>query len=39
MQKDSHKLRDNMRDLNQNDDALFKIENDPRLLNGANLHF
>ena len=35
MKKDSHKLRDKMRDLNLNDDAIFKIENDPRIINGA----
>ena len=35
MKKDSHKLRDEMRELNQNDAAIFKIEDDPRIINGA----
>ena len=35
MKKNSHKLRDEMRELNQNDAAIFKIEDDPRIINGA----
>jgi lipopolysaccharide/colanic/teichoic acid biosynthesis glycosyltransferase len=35
MKKDSHLLRVDLRDLNQNDDAIFKIDNDPRIIKGA----
>ena len=28
-------MRDEMRELNQNDAAIFKIEDDPRIINGA----
>ena len=35
MRKDSHNLRDELQDLNQNDKAIFKIENDPRIINGT----
>ena len=35
MKTDSHKLRDNLSDLNKNSGPLFKIENDPRIISGA----
>jgi len=35
MKKDSHVLREKMEDLNKNDKAIFKIEDDPRIINGA----
>ena len=35
MKKDSHNLREEMGDLNKNDKAIFKIEDDPRIINGA----
>ena len=35
MRKDSHNLRDELQDLNQNDKAIFKIENDPRIIDGT----
>ena len=35
MKKDSHNLREKMEDLNKNDKAIFKIEDDPRIINGA----
>ena len=35
MYLDSHKKRDSMSDLNKNDKAIFKIENDPRIFNGG----
>ena len=35
MKKDSHNLREEMEDLNKNDKAIFKIEDDPRIINGA----
>jgi lipopolysaccharide/colanic/teichoic acid biosynthesis glycosyltransferase len=35
MKQDSHSLREDLRDLNQNDDAIFKIDNDPRIIKGA----
>ena len=35
MKKDSHILREKMEDLNKNDKAIFKIEDDPRIINGA----
>ena len=35
MKKDSHNLREKMEDLNKNDKAIFKIEDDPRIIKGA----
>ena len=35
MKKNSHNLREKMEDLNKNDKAIFKIEDDPRIINGA----
>ena len=35
MKKDSHNLREKMKDLNKNDKAIFKIEDDPRIIKGA----
>ena len=35
MQKDAHLKRKDLSDLNQRDDILFKIEDDPRLLKGS----
>tara|TARA_B100001027_G_scaffold211557_1_gene179889 strand:- start:480 stop:1127 length:648 start_codon:yes stop_codon:yes gene_type:complete len=35
MKKNSHKLRDELKDLNKNDRAIFKIENDPRIIQGT----
>ncbi len=35
MKKGSHKLREELEELNQNDKAIFKIENDPRIINGT----
>ena len=35
MKKDSHELRDQLGDLNKNDKAIFKIENDPRIIKGS----
>tara|TARA_B100000123_G_scaffold151606_1_gene112022 strand:+ start:174 stop:590 length:417 start_codon:yes stop_codon:yes gene_type:complete len=35
MKKDSHELRDQLSDLNKNDKAIFKIENDPRIIKGS----
>jgi len=35
MKQGSHSLREDLRDLNQNDDAIFKIDNDPRIIKGA----
>jgi len=35
MRKDSHELRDELGDLNKNDRAIFKIENDPRIIPGT----
>ena len=35
MKKDSHGLRDELSDLNKNDRAIFKIENDPRIIPGT----
>ena len=32
MKKDSHELRDEMRELKKSDGPLFKIENDPRII-------
>ncbi len=35
MKKGSHKMREELEELNQNDKAIFKIENDPRIINGT----
>jgi lipopolysaccharide/colanic/teichoic acid biosynthesis glycosyltransferase len=35
MKNNSHELRNDLQDLNKNDDIIFKIENDPRLLKGT----
>ena len=35
MKKDSHKLREELSELNKNSGPLFKIENDPRIIDGA----
>ena len=35
MKLDSHNLRDELKDLNKNDNVIFKIENDPRIINGT----
>jgi lipopolysaccharide/colanic/teichoic acid biosynthesis glycosyltransferase len=35
MKNNSHELRDDLQNLNKNDDVIFKIENDPRLLKGT----
>ena len=35
MKLDSHKLREEMKDMNKNDDVIFKIENDPRIIQGT----
>ena len=35
MKLDSHKLRQEMKDMNNNDDVIFKIENDPRIIQGT----
>ena len=37
MKKNSHELRDNLKDLNEHDEVIFKIENDPRIISGT--HF
>ncbi len=37
MKKGSHKMRDELEKLNQNDKAIFKIENDPRIINGTQI--
>ncbi len=37
MKKNAHSLREALQDLNENDKAIFKIENDPRIINGT--HF
>jgi len=36
MKKDSHTLREDLKELNKGMGPLFKIENDPRVINGAN---
>ena len=36
MKNDSHTLRENLKELNKGKGPLFKIENDPRVINGAN---
>ena len=35
MKNNSHDLREELQDMNQNDKVIFKIENDPRLIRGA----
>ena len=35
MKNNAHELREDLQDLNKNDDVIFKIENDPRLLKGT----
>ena len=35
MKKDSHELREQMEELNKNDNIIFKIEDDPRIIQGA----
>lgn len=37
MKTDSHKLREDLSDLNKNSGPLFKIENDPRIISGAQI--
>ena len=37
MKKNSHELRDNLKELNEHDEVIFKIENDPRIISGT--HF
>tara|TARA_Y100000389_G_C17415570_1_gene493474 strand:- start:41 stop:1048 length:1008 start_codon:yes stop_codon:yes gene_type:complete len=36
MKNKSHDLREDLEDLNKNDEVIFKIEHDPRVLKGAN---
>jgi lipopolysaccharide/colanic/teichoic acid biosynthesis glycosyltransferase len=35
MYKNSHEIRDELQDLNKNDEVIFKIEDDPRIIKGA----
>ena len=35
MYKNSHEIRDDLQNLNKNDEVIFKIENDPRIIKGA----
>ena len=35
MKKNAHSLRKELQDLNENDKAIFKIENDPRIIDGT----
>jgi lipopolysaccharide/colanic/teichoic acid biosynthesis glycosyltransferase len=35
MKNNAHELREDLQNLNKNDDVIFKIENDPRLLKGT----
>ena len=35
MKKGSHEMREELQDLNKNDKAIFKIEDDPRIINGT----
>ena len=37
MKRNSHELRDDLKDLNEHDEVIFKIENDPRIISGT--HF
>ena len=34
MKNNAHELRDDLQNLNKNDDVIFKIENDPRISEG-----
>ena len=36
MYKNSHELRNELEEHNKNDEVIFKIENDPRIINGTN---
>ena len=36
MKNDSHNLREELEELNKNDEVIFKIENDPRIISGTN---
>ena len=36
MKNNAHDLREELEDLNKNDEIIFKIENDPRIINGTN---
>ena len=35
MRKDAHKMRNELEEMNKNDQVIFKIENDPRLITGT----
>ena len=35
MYKNSHEIREELQDLNKNDEVIFKIEDDPRIIKGA----
>ena len=35
MRKDAHKMRDDLEEMNKNDEVIFKIENDPRIIKGT----
>ena len=35
MKNNSHELRGELEELNKNDEVIFKIENDPRIIRGA----
>ena len=35
MRKDAHDMRDELEEMNEHDQVIFKIENDPRLINGT----
>lgn len=37
MYNDSHKIRDELNELNKNDKVIFKIKNDPRVFNGGQI--
>jgi lipopolysaccharide/colanic/teichoic acid biosynthesis glycosyltransferase len=37
MYKGSHASRESLKDLNKNDEVIFKIENDPRIIKGVEL--
>tara|TARA_B100000965_G_scaffold251747_1_gene211786 strand:- start:497 stop:1393 length:897 start_codon:yes stop_codon:yes gene_type:complete len=36
MKKDAHTMRTDLEDMNKNDEVIFKIENDPRIIKGTN---
>ena len=36
MKNNAHELREELEDLNKNDEIIFKIENDPRIIKGTN---